>query len=71
MDNRRMPAMRLPQGGVAAVIRAADGKFGFHCFHEPTCGGIGWKEFRHRWKRSTGSFRFAIPPTFEGVTEWL
>jgi hypothetical protein len=57
--------------GVAAVFRAADGKFGFHCFHEPTCGDIGWKEFRAQMEEEHGKFSFAIPPTFEGVTEWL
>jgi hypothetical protein len=57
--------------GVAAVFRSADGKFGFKCFHEPTCGDIGWKEFRAQMEEEHGKFSFAIPPTFEGVTEWL
>jgi hypothetical protein len=43
---------------VAAVFRSAGGKFGFHCLHEPTCGDIGWKEFREKMEEEHGDFRF-------------
>src|SRR5262249_52436274 len=36
------PAHRAPD---AAVFEGADGKLGFHCFHNG-CQGRGWREFR-------------------------
>jgi hypothetical protein len=38
------PSHRAPD---AAVFEGADGKLGFHCFHNG-CQGYGWREFRSR-----------------------
>jgi hypothetical protein len=44
--------------GVAVIGRRAEGNLWFHCLHEPTCGDVGWKEFRERMEAEHGKFSF-------------
>ena len=52
------PLCGYTKRGVAAIIRFAEGGLGFHCVHEPTCGDMGWKEFRQQMEAEHGEFSF-------------
>jgi hypothetical protein len=53
-----VPSHRAPD---AAVFEGADGKLGFHCFHN-SCQGHGWREFRGHLESSDVSSALAQFP---------
>jgi len=44
--------------GVAVAGKLAGGGYWFRCFHEPTCGGARWPEFREAMEAEHGKFEF-------------
>jgi hypothetical protein len=52
------PLCGYEKPGVAVIGRRAEGNLWFHCLHEPTCGDVGWKEFREQMEEEHGKFSF-------------
>jgi len=52
------PLCGYAKPGIAVIGRRAEGNLWFHCLHEPTCGDVGWKEFRQQMEAEHGEFSF-------------
>ena len=52
------PLCGYEKPGVAVIGRRAEGNLWFHCLREPTCGDVGWKEFRQQMEAEHGEFSF-------------